>query len=93
MVPALINYNLRQESLYHSISVAGCKAVVFSSSLSGAVSDIFSMLLNGKRVSYPTFYTGETANGSFVHVPGSRSMDELSRKQSMKPVAKTIQAE
>jgi len=91
VVPALINYNLRQESLYHSISVAGCKAVVFSSSLSGAVSDIFSMLLNGKRVCYPTFYTGETANGSFVHVPGSRNMDELSRKQSMKPVAKTIQ--
>lgn len=91
VVPALINYNLRQESLHHSISVAGCKAVVFSSSLSRAVSDIFSMLLNGKRVCYPTYYTGETDSGSFVPVPGSRNMDEMSRKQSMKPLSKTIQ--
>ena len=29
-VPALINNNLRQESLHHTVTVINCKAVIFS---------------------------------------------------------------
>jgi solute carrier family 27 fatty acid transporter 1/4 len=36
-IPALINYNLRQDPLMHSITVTKCKAVVYGSELSGAV--------------------------------------------------------
>ena len=89
VIPALINYNLRAESLHHSILVAGCKAVIYSSSLSTAVAEIFSMLLNGKRVSYPTYYTGEEAPLGVV--PGSKNLDEMCRSLSIKPVSKVIQ--
>jgi len=89
VIPALINTNLRAESLHHSILVAGCKAVVFSSSLSGAVSDIFTLLLNGARQTYPTYHTGSGAN--VVTVPESKNLDELSREQSVTPVPRKVQ--
>jgi len=40
VVPALVNSNLRQQSLLHTLTVAKCKAVIFSSELSQAVLDI-----------------------------------------------------
>ena len=89
VVPALINYNLRAESLHHSILVAGCRAVVFSSSLSAAVAEIFSMLLNGTKLSFPTYYTGAGAVQSSV--PGSKNLDQLSRSCSTHPVSDTVQ--
>ena len=45
-------------SLHHSISVTSCKAIVYSSELAQFVSEIFSLLINGSRVRYPTFVTG-----------------------------------
>jgi hypothetical protein len=35
VVPALVNYNLRSDPLLHSITVAKCKAIIFSSELAG----------------------------------------------------------
>ena len=35
MIPALVNYNLRADPLLHSITVAKCRAIVFSSELAG----------------------------------------------------------
>jgi hypothetical protein len=35
VVPALVNYNLRADPLLHSITVAKCRAIVFSSELAG----------------------------------------------------------
>ena len=35
VVPALVNYNLRADPLLHSISVAKCRAIVFSAELAG----------------------------------------------------------
>jgi len=40
VVPALINYNLRGQSLLHSIHSAYCTALIFGAELSAAVSDI-----------------------------------------------------
>ncbi|EFN85194.1 Long-chain fatty acid transport protein 1 [Harpegnathos saltator] len=39
-VAALVNTNLRQETLLHSINAAGCKAVIFGSELTDAIRDI-----------------------------------------------------
>ena len=78
LVPALINYNLRAESLHHSVTVAGSCALVYSASLAAAVSEIFSLLLNGQRLSYPTYITGAAASAdSLVRVPGTKDLDEL----------------
>ena len=92
LVPALINYNLRAESLHHSVTVASSCALVYSASLAAAVSEIFSLLLNGQRLSYPTYITGAAASvNSPVKVPGTKDLDELSKKHSVKPLPKTIQ--
>ena len=91
VVPALINYNLRAESLHHSISVAGCKALVYSSELSQFVSEIFSLLINGTRLSYPTFVTGAGGRGSTETVPGSRDLDQLCSSQSSEAIPRSVQ--
>ena len=90
VVPALINYNLRAESLHHSISVTSCKAVVYSSELAEFVSEIFSLLINGTRLRYPTFVTGG-AGGSTETVPGSRDLDKLCAAQPSKAIPSSVQ--
>lgn len=44
VVSAFVNYNLRQQSLVHSIKVADACAIIFSSTLSGAIDDVMSKL-------------------------------------------------
>ncbi|XP_030589718.1 long-chain fatty acid transport protein 1-like [Archocentrus centrarchus] len=41
---ALINYNLRQQSLLHCLCVSGARAMVFGSEMTGAVSEVSGML-------------------------------------------------
>jgi len=40
VIPALVNSNLRQQSLLHTLQVAKCKAVIFSSDLASAVLEL-----------------------------------------------------
>jgi len=40
VIPALVNSNLRQQSLLHTLTVAKCKAVIFSSELASAVMEV-----------------------------------------------------
>ena len=62
VIPALINYNLRAEPLFHKIQqVVKCKAVNYGSELSQPVSDILK-LLRRSRSSFLTFYTGSLRN-------------------------------
>ena len=44
VIPSLINNNLKQQSLKHTITVISSKAVIFSSETEGAVSEIASDL-------------------------------------------------
>uniref|UniRef100_A0A1B6CWE8 long-chain-fatty-acid--CoA ligase n=1 Tax=Clastoptera arizonana TaxID=38151 RepID=A0A1B6CWE8_9HEMI len=44
IVTALINYNLRQSSLLHSVNVAKCQAFIFGSELTEAIEKIASLL-------------------------------------------------
>ena len=89
VVPALINYNLRAESLHHSISVAGCRAVIYSSTLAKPLAEIFSLLINGTRLSFPTFVTGGGSGPEGV--PGTRDLDQLCRSQPVSPLPRTVQ--
>ena len=90
VVPALINYNLRAESLHHSISVAGSKAVIYSQALAKPLAEIFSLLINGTRVSFPTYVTG--GGGTRPQgVPGTRDLDQLCELQPSSPVPRSVQ--
>jgi len=91
VVPALINYNQRAESLHHSISVAGARAIIYSSSLAGPVADIFSLLINGTRVTFPTFVTGAGVSDDTPIVPGTRNLDELCSRQPGLPLPQSVQ--
>ena len=51
VVSAFVNYNLREQSLVHSIKVADACAIIFSSTLSGAIGDVMSKL-DAKNLSY-----------------------------------------
>ncbi|CAG7722386.1 unnamed protein product, partial [Allacma fusca] len=51
VVSALVNTNLREESLKHSLEIVKCKALVFSEELSNAVQD----LVIGGHLTVPIF--------------------------------------
>jgi len=93
VIPALINYNLRAEPLFHTIQVAKCKAVIYGAELAQPVADILGLLKNGSRSSFPTFCTGSAQPNSVlaVAVPGTINMDLLTQEQSALPVAQEIQ--
>jgi len=93
VIPALINYNLRQEPLFHTIQVAKCKAVIYGSELSQSVAEIFGLLINGSRFSFPTYCTGSREENSILStkVPGTKNLDLCTEQQSVLPVDKTIQ--
>jgi len=52
VVTALINTNLRQSSLAHSINVANCKCFIYSSNFSEAVEEISSSIGNVRRFNW-----------------------------------------
>ena len=91
VVPALINYNQRAESLHHSISVAGARALVYSSALARPVADIFPLLINGTRLSFPTFVTGDRVSPGTLTVPDTRDLDLLCKEQSILPLPREVQ--
>ena len=54
VVPAFINYNLRHESLVHSVKVANCKAIIFGAELfDGKI--YFSFVLKPRKQTAPFF--------------------------------------
>ncbi|XP_055949043.1 long-chain fatty acid transport protein 1-like isoform X2 [Argiope bruennichi] len=71
VVPALINSNLRQQSLAFSITVVNCKAVIFGSELIQAVSDVSPLLKDVDGLQY--FCLGEFDSAT---VP-AKSLDTL----------------
>lgn len=44
VIPALINYNLKQESLLHSIEVSKCRGVLFGAELKEGLNKSYSIL-------------------------------------------------
>ena len=65
-------------SRFSSLLVSKCRAVVYGSELSKAVSDIFQLLVNGST-SFPSFVTGRDSGK--VEVPGARDLDTLAALQ------------
>lgn len=55
VIPALINTNLRLDSLAHSINVIECKALIYGTELSSAVKDVVPLLKNKESMKYFSF--------------------------------------
>jgi len=88
VIPALINSNLQSDPLHHSISVAKCRAVVFSSELAQAVESIFGMLMNGTSQFFPTYSIGSQ---NPVNIPGSIHLSSELDNYSKLPVRSEVQ--
>ena len=58
VVPALINYNLRLESLVHSVTVVDCRAIVFGKELTDGKYSNFFPQIPGARLSACTIPHG-----------------------------------
>lgn len=87
VIPALINYNLKDESLLHSIQIVKSRAVIFSGELSSSIKQIFGLLANGSQ-KYPTYCSGLSAVGTEEKVPGSVQLDDFLAQQSSAPVSR-----
>ncbi|XP_059094771.1 long-chain fatty acid transport protein 4-like isoform X2 [Tigriopus californicus] len=88
-VPALINHSLRQESLIHSIHVADCKSIVFSSDVYDAVGEVIASVKNG-YTEYSSFCLGPAPKNSDEHFQ-TVMLEESLLKTSDGPVDKVIQ--
>ncbi|XP_026026078.1 long-chain fatty acid transport protein 1-like [Astatotilapia calliptera] len=75
---ALINYNLRQQSLLHCLSVSGARAMVFGSEMTGAVTEVSSML----QPSMVLFSTGKQEDKDELQV---QSLDSLLARSPTHP--------
>ncbi|XP_037078682.1 long-chain fatty acid transport protein 4-like isoform X1 [Pollicipes pollicipes] len=82
VIPALINFNLKEASLLHCIQVAGCKALIYGVELSNAVADIQDKL--GSE--FPTFSTGMGGKDPSP-ISGSASLDALLAEAPPSPPA------
>jgi len=82
VIPALINFNLKQTPLLHCVQVAGCRALIYGEELSAAVADIQEKLGAG----FPTFSTG-VAKADSTPLPGSASLDALLAESPPSPPA------
>lgn len=89
VIPALINYNLRDKALIHTIEVANCKAVIYGVELSQQMSEVVMPLKNGSVI-FPTFSSGPLDQRQ-VNVPGTIDLNEVLKAASKDPVPREIQ--
>eukprot|EP00795_Rhopilema_esculentum_P010551 gene10551-19283_t len=68
VISALINFNLRGESLAHCINISGAKSVIYSKSLSEAISEVKDSL--DKELQF--YCVGDDSN-----IPGSSNLENL----------------
>jgi len=91
-IPALINSNLRSDPLIHSIKVAKCKAVIFSTELGQAIESIFGVLMNGTSDYFPAYSIGaQEANHPPMHtIPGGVDLEATLHTYSCLPVSAAV---
>ena len=75
----------RAESLVHSVAVVSSSCLVYSASLSPAVSSVFATLLNGSKA-FPTYCSGLKDGVVNGPVPGSVDLDRERELQPKSPV-------
>ena len=92
VIPALINYNLKQNALVHTVRVANSKAIIYGVELSQEVSEILSTLKNGTSVAFPNFSSGPVEKKNF-DVPNTVDLNEILDSVSASPVPMEIQNE
>lgn len=93
VIPALINYNLRNDSLFHTIEVAGCKAIIYGLELENAVSEVMGKLLTVNGNEFPSFYSlsgTELDEQSKSKIPHAQSLDQALKTSSSDPEPQNI---
>jgi solute carrier family 27 fatty acid transporter 1/4 len=89
VVPALINYNLKDEALTHTVQVANCKGLIYGVELAQEVFKIHSNLVNGS-ILYPTFSSGPPSQRD-VNIPSTIDLNDHLNACSKAPVPQKIQ--
>ncbi|XP_074653817.1 long-chain fatty acid transport protein 4-like [Tubulanus polymorphus] len=76
VIPALLNYNLKSDSLMHCINAADAKAVVYGSDLGEAIKDVQPSLSRGVQI---YCYFGQY-NSTDIMVPGAQDLGPLLKR-------------
>jgi len=89
LLPALINNNLKQDSLVYSIKVAKCQALIFTHELRQTVDQIRNKFNYGSQESLKFFMTGQ--GEASAQPSDTTNIDEEVAKHSKEPLSKEIQ--
>ena len=90
VIPALINYNLKQSALIHTVRVANCKAIIYGVELSLEVSEVMNALQTDDESVFPSFSSGppEIRKAS---VPFTVDLNDVLMSSSASPVPANVQ--
>jgi len=89
VVPALINYNLKEKALTHTVQVANCSGLIYGVELAQEVLEIHSSLKNGS-IAYPTFSSGPAYHRN-VNIPSTTDLNDHLDSVSKEPIPQNIQ--
>ena len=90
VIPALINYNLKQSALTHTVRVANCKAIIYGVELSQEVSEVMKSLQTDEQSAFPSFSSGPPGIRK-VTVPFTVDLNDVLMSSSASPVPTDIQ--
>lgn len=97
VIPALINYNLKKTSLVHTITVAGCEAVIYGLELEDAIAEIRDELTDANNNNNNNFTlihsnsgAGPTCDGLKSKLKDSIDLDLELKKCSSDPEPENI---
>lgn len=90
VIPALINYNLKQSALTHTVRVANCKAIIYGVELSQEVSEVMKSLQTDDESVFPSFSSGPPEIRK-VAVPFTVDLNDVLMSSSASPVPTDIQ--
>jgi len=90
VIPALINYNLKDKALTHTVQVAKCTGLIYGVEFAQEVSDVHSCLKNGFSEPYRTFSSGPPSKRT-VNIPSTIDLNDHLDSASKEPVSQAIQ--
>jgi len=90
VIPALINYNLKDKALTHTVQVAKCTGLIYGVEFAQEVSDVHSCLKNGFSEPYRTFSSGPPSKRT-VNIPSTIDLNDHLSSASKEPVPQAIQ--
>ena len=90
VVTALINFNLRQKSLLHTLTVAGCKAVIYGLDLENAIKEIRHDLNSANNNPVELYHISADSSKQKSEIPESGHLDDKVRAHSERNEPKSV---